>query len=141
MDATTNAVTSSLLNRAIPSPTLGLAGSFTLLQTVLIRAPPLQVLCTLRDTDTWPLWNSFCPRVAFVSGIPEEGLETGKERWLELGSVFEMDIHMEGDGLVEGSTKSRGGKFEVSVLGEIEKEGKKGWRIGWIMRGYPYMML
>ena len=101
--------------------------------------------------------------------VDEDGLWTGKEGWLEAGSVLTIEVFMSGDGLVEGRKKSReqgvvvtrverleGSDFEVgrwesrvnerahgAVSGEEGGEGKekRGYRIAWKSTGWAHWQL
>lgn len=67
---------------------------------------------------------------------------TGKEGWLEIGTVAVIDVFMNGDGLVEGKKKSRVQEIVVTVLERIEAEGgKKGVRIAWKGTGWSHWQL
>ncbi|KUJ16224.1 uncharacterized protein LY89DRAFT_685256 [Mollisia scopiformis] len=137
-------VTSSLVP-PIPVPTHGSKGTFAVLSKAIIPATPIEVLTLIRDTNTWPLWNTFCPACVISprkTPIPKCGdLETGKEGWLELGSEATIDVHMEGDGLVEGSTRSRTQGLVVTRLEKIGEDGRKAFRIAWKGVGYSHWQL
>lgn len=77
------------------------------------------MLNLVRDTGTWPVWNSFCPR-AEITGLGESGgeLGDGEEGWLRKGSVATLDVFMGGEGLVEGRKRSR---TQGIVITSLEK--------------------
>jgi hypothetical protein len=94
-------VTCSLVD-AIPVPTHGPGGSFSVLAKAQIAAPPALVLKAIRNTNEWCKWNSFCPRCVVEEGEKVEGgegagdeaLERGKEGWLEVGMSVIIDVFM-----------------------------------------------
>lgn len=151
-------VTADLIG-PLPVPTYGAGGTFTIISCTRVAASPLTVLNLIRDTNTWPQWNSFCPRAvlkprkskdkAKAKGETEETEEKEEESfggggeaegWLENGTEFVIDVFMSGDGMVEGRRRSRTQALVVRFLERIddEKDGKrrKGYRIGWTPRGY-----
>lgn len=131
----------------IPVPTHGNGGTFTILTKTIIAAAPAEVLSLVRDTNTWPSWNSFCPACVIASRkspVPEcedIDLPTGKEGWLELGSEATIDVHMSGDGLVEGSKRSRTQGIVITRLEKINEESRKGYRIAWKAVGFSHWQL
>lgn len=139
-------VTSSLVP-PIPVPTHGSGGTFTIITKTIVPAAPAEVLSLIRDTSTWPLWNTFCPSCSIQlrkSPVPEcedINIPTGKEGWLELRSEATIDVHMDGDGLVEGSKKSRTQGMVVTKLERIEGGGKIGYRIAWKGVGWSHWQL
>lgn len=111
-----------------------------------IAAPPAAVLMTVRNTNEWHKWNSFCPRCIIDPKSPQPSprsgnaaLETGKESWLEVGSIAMIEVFMNGDGLVEGKKKSRDQGIVVTKLEKLS-EGK-GYRIAWKSMGYSHWQL
>lgn len=48
-------------------------GLFTIKSKTRIIAPPNAVLDILRDTTTWPKWNTFVPKVTVKYSPPEDG--------------------------------------------------------------------
>jgi hypothetical protein len=144
-----NPVTSSIVP-PIPTPTYGPGGFFAVLARTHISAPPSTVLSLIRDTPSWSKWNSFCPSIALSpkSTPPSESTDpnipTGKEGWLELGTSGSIDVFMSGDGLVEGTKRSRTQGMLVTVLEAItptSDSSKKGYRLAWKGVGYSHWQL
>jgi hypothetical protein len=133
---------------SIPVPTHGSGGTFAVLAKTSVSAPPLSVLNLIRDTTTWSQWNSFCPACEIhppKGSAPsldlDPSIKTGKERWLELGSVATIDVFMSGDGLVPGRKRSRTQGVIITVLCPLNEAGKKGYRIAWKSTGYSHWQL
>jgi hypothetical protein len=139
-------VTSSLVP-PIAVPTHGNGGTFSILTKTIIPAAPAEVLSLVRDTNTWPQWNSFCPAAVIsprkypVPECEDINLPTGKEGWLEVGSEVTIDVHLSGDGLVEGSKRSRTQAIVITKLERISEENKKGYRIAWKAVGFSHWQL
>ena len=111
-----------------------------------IAAPPAAVLMTVRNTNEWHKWNSFCPHCIIDPKSPQASpssgdaaLETRKEGWLEVGSIAMIEVFMNGDGLVEGKKKSRDQGIVVTRLEKMT--GGEGYRIAWKSTGYSYWQL
>lgn len=134
-------ITASLVS-PLPVPTHGAGGTFTVLTRTIISAPPSDVLSLIRDTSTWPTWNSFCPVAVFAprkTEVPEcddFNIPTGMEGLLDLGSEITIDVHLQGDGLVEGSKRTRTQNLCVTRLERIDEEKRKGYRIAWKPMGF-----
>jgi hypothetical protein len=152
---------SSIPSQSIQTPTYGPSGTFTVLAQTTIQAPPLQVLNLIRDTSTWPEWNSFCPHAEVkntavkVNKKDELGDELGeKEGWLNVGMEIRIDVHMNGDGLTPGAKRSRTQDIEITHLRKIEKgeevsrlsevkgeRNGKGYMIAWKSVGWKEWQL
>lgn len=129
-------VTASLVS-AVPVPTYGSGGNFSILAKTTISAPPLEALSLIRDTKRWGEWNSFCPK-CIVKPRAAKGKESdeangkggsededGKwlegeelDGWLKVGTEMTFDTFLNGDGLVEGRKRSR---TTTVVVTRIEK--------------------
>ena len=143
----TSGVTASLVP-AIPVPTYGNDGTFAILAKTRISAAPSAVLEVIRNTNTWAEWNTFCPRCVvssekdkiLVTTQTDDSLPVGNPGWLDVGSVATIEVFMSGDGLVEGSKKSRD---QGIVVTRVEKlgDGKKGFRIAWKSTGWSQWQL
>ncbi|KAG9236347.1 hypothetical protein BJ875DRAFT_503425 [Amylocarpus encephaloides] len=132
--------------RPLPVPTHGPGGTFSVLARTTVSCAPSDVLELVRDTSTWPRWNTFCPRAEFR----EQGDGDGGEGWLNKGAKACIDVFLHGDGLVEGRTRSRVQDVEVTVLEALGREGgwegpgpegAKGWRIAWKSVGWSHWQL
>ncbi len=141
----------SSLEPAIPVPTHGPGGSFTILaKTFIPNTTPAQVLSVIRDTSTWREWNSMTP-IYTIKASPDASdppasidvdiIPTGKDGWLERGTAGTMDVFMNGDGLVEGAKRSRQQDMEITFLERIDEEGRKGFRVAWKATGYAHWQL
>jgi hypothetical protein len=140
-------VTASLLP-PIVVPTHGAGGSFSVIAKTRISSPPKVVFDLIRDTTRYEKWNSFTPRWHLSDkspkpseGVGEGGIETDKEGWLEVGSVANIEVFMAGDGLVEGSKKSREQGIVVTILESILDEGKSGYRLAWKSTGWSHWQM
>ncbi|KAH7411097.1 hypothetical protein BKA64DRAFT_741705 [Cadophora sp. MPI-SDFR-AT-0126] len=160
--------TSALHTTPIPTPTYGFSGYFTVLaKTFIPHNSPATVLSAIRDTKTWSQWNGFTPAFTFkgsssidsdskstpasgsATATSDPALMTGKPGWLDLGSEGAMTVFMNGDGLVEGSKKSREQGIIITVLEPLtsplnspqNEDQKKGYRIAWKSIGYAKWQL
>jgi hypothetical protein len=141
-------VTSSLVP-PIPTPTYGAGGSFAVHALTQISAPPSTVLSLIRDTNSWKEWNTFCPSITLSPSPPptpstDPAIPTGKDGWLELGTVGTIDVFMSGDGLVEGRKRSRTQGMIVTVLEPVvpsSSSSKAGYRLAWKGTGYSHWQL
>jgi hypothetical protein len=133
---------------ALPVPTHG-GGKFSILAKTRIAAPPAEVLSVIRNTNEWERWNTFCPQCIISPKSPpapeqtHPSIPTGKEGWLELGTIATIDVFMNGDGLVGGGgrKKSRDQGIVVTYLEELKEEGKNGYRIAWKSTGWAHWQL
>ncbi|TVY19609.1 hypothetical protein LARI1_G002565 [Lachnellula arida] len=182
----------------IPVPSHGPGGAFSVISRTRISASPLTVLNLIRDTKTWPEWNSFCPRAVIASARTSTSTRTsartstststsssrgkGKakakakatgrrtstststgtsstskegnrdfgggdesEGWLEVGTEADVDVFLNGDGLVSGHKRTRGALIAVTVLERYteEKEGvrRRGYRLAWKAIGWAEWQL
>lgn len=58
-----------------------------------------------------------------------------------MGSEATIDVHMDGDGLVEGSKRSRTQGLFITKLERISEESRKGYRIAWKGVGFSHWQL
>ena len=112
------------------------------------------MLSLIRDTNTWPKWNSFCPACSIspkkpkgsgdgdggAEGESEHEMRSGKEGWLEQGSVASIDVFMNGDGLVKGRRKSREQGVIVTAIHALD-DGRVGYRIAWKSTGWSHWQM
>ncbi|KAH6695272.1 hypothetical protein F5X68DRAFT_198179 [Plectosphaerella plurivora] len=120
-------------------------GAFTVSCSSVIAAPPLACLETVLKTGDYPQWNTFCPNVtidaappvaeAGLDSIPEVAALASRESHLYPGVDFQFEVIMKPGG------GSRQTLLHVSLLEAIERDGKKGYRIAWTMRGAPHYVL
>jgi hypothetical protein len=97
---------------------------------ITISCPPAHAYKVMRDTSTWPSWNSFCPQAEVV---PPNSQTTPAEI-LVRGSV--MTLHVR---LAPGSPAPRLQKEEVT---EASEDGASGLlSISWSARSMPKFML
>ncbi|CZS89203.1 uncharacterized protein RAG0_00621 [Rhynchosporium agropyri] len=156
--------TSKIVQPAIPSPTHGPGGSFSVEAKIFIPdTTPAAVLAVIRDTSTWERWNPHTPFFRFSSSPSSPGADSdpgsdlippGKEGWLNLGSRGAMSVFMSGDGLAPGARdkKTRQQVMVVTILEPLsssspsptspgEGQKRKGLRIAWKSEGYPHWQL
>jgi len=138
-------VTSSLLD-PIPVPTYGSKGLFSVIAKCQVPASPLEVLNLIRDTSTWPDWNTFCPSCEITSKsspAPEStdpNLPNGKEKWFDVGTLASINVFMNGDGLVPGTKRSRTQTICVTHVERINEDRRAGYRICWKATGWSAML-
>lgn len=132
----------------IPVPTHGPGGTFSVIARITIPVAPIKVLNLIRDTTTWPVWNTFCPvgvispkSVRDPSASTDPDLPSGIEGWLDVGTIAQIDVYMSGDGLVEGTKRDRTQGILVTYLEKIQKDGKHGYRIAWKSTGWAHWNL
>ncbi|KAM0322266.1 hypothetical protein ACHAQA_009555 [Verticillium albo-atrum] len=132
---------------AMPTPTLASSAlpSFTVICSTTIAAPPLQVLSTVVDTNTWPSWNAFCksatvthtpPAETVTLNAPELQALVGKAGHLYTGVTAVFSAYMTPD-----ATSPSKSPEEVTLLERFEREGRTGYRVAWRFGGMPHMLL
>lgn len=145
--AAANPVTSKIAD-PIPVPTYGPGGHFSVISKTTIPVIPIKVLNLIRDTTTWPTWNTFCPAgeispksVRDPKASTDPDLPSGNEGWLDLGTMATVDVFMSGDGLVEGRKRDRTQDIVITHLEKMEKDGRHGYRIAWKSTGWAHWQL
>lgn len=120
----------------IPTPTHGAGGSFTVISSIHIDAPPDVAFTALLDHASWPEWNRFVRRVTVTSSPPPpppssssasepplpadaSALETAIARddgtkYLKKGMCMTFNVHLM-DPEKEGSSHTQQG-MEVTLL-------------------------
>jgi hypothetical protein len=131
------AVTSAIVS-PIPVPTHGREGNFTVLAKVHINASPITTLNAVRNTNSWPNWNTFCPSCKIPATSSPE-----RVGWLELGTAATITYVM--SGASGGSSGEQG--IKISLL-DLDHEfsfddgtKRKGCRIAWISTGRAHWQL
>lgn len=116
------------LQDPIPVPTHGNGGSFSVLATAHINAPPSACLAAIRDTSTWSKWNTFNPSVTIDPKSPSPS------PILEIGTIASVKVVM--DDLKDASRDQ--GIVVTFIDQDISKKsaGKQGWRLAWKATGY-----
>ncbi|KAK3170975.1 hypothetical protein OEA41_003059 [Lepraria neglecta] len=115
----------------LPTPHWGSQRSpaFTVRATTTINASPDLVLSTLLDTSSWPRWNNFVPRATLK--LPISASDSGR---LRAGVVFTEHVDMRG----KGKNTIVKMKLLMTSLDDLnEDDGRKGFRVVWLGKGYP----
>lgn len=130
-------------SEALPVPTHGSGGIFSVSCSTTIAAPALTCLGLILDTTTYPSWNSFCPRVV-IDHAPspdaaklDESLAKFATRPEHLypGVQMRFEAHLDAN-----SASSTMVKLEVSFLERFERDGRTGYRVAWKVRGLPHFV-
>lgn len=116
---------------SLPTPHWGNQGSpaFTVRATTPINASPDLVLSTLLDTSSWPQWNNFVPRATL--GLNSSSSNPSQ---LQPGVLFTEHVDMRGRGR---NTVVKMKLLMTSLDRLDEREGRKGFRVVWLGKGYP----
>lgn len=140
-----------IASHPIATPTFGPGGSFSIIVSINIAAPPDTVFTVLTDHTKWPEWNRFIPKLTVTSSpgpaeaSPDAGaLETLIQRddgstYLKKDTKMDFDVHLD----PENGDPASGRKtsIQVTLLEPYDHAGRKGWRIAWKPTGYPGMAL
>lgn len=121
-------------------------GAFSVSCSTTIAASPFACLEAVLKTADYPRWNTFCPRAtidaappvadAGLAAIPEvASLLANGEGHLYPGVDFQFEVIMKPGG------GSRQTLLHVSLLEALERDGRKGYRVAWTMRGAPHYVL
>ncbi|KAH8758911.1 hypothetical protein F5883DRAFT_565242 [Diaporthe sp. PMI_573] len=142
----------SIPSHTVATPTFGPGGSFSIVVSINIAAPPDTVFTVLTEHKKWPDWNRFIPRLTVTSSpgpaeaSPDAGaLETLIQRddgstYLKRDTRMDFDVNLD----PETTAPAAGGRktsIHVTLLEPYDHAGRKGWRIAWKPTGYPGMAL
>lgn len=141
----------SIAPQPIATPTFGPAGSFSIVASTHITAPPDTVFTVLADHKNWPEWNRFVPKLTVISSPPAtvagpdaNALETliqgdDGSTYLKKDTKMYFDVHLDPDNAATGSGRKE--SIQVTLLEPYDHAGRKGWRIAWKPTGFPGMAL
>lgn len=141
----------SIPSHTIATPTFGAGGSFSIVVSINIAAPPDTVFTVLVDHTKWPEWNRFIPKLTVTSNPPPAeaspdagALETLIQRddgsnYLKKDTKMDFDVNL--DPLSPKSSSNTKTSIQVTLLEPYDHAGRKGWRIAWKPTGYPGMAL
>lgn len=141
----------SIPAQAVATPTFGPGGSFSIIVSTHIDAPPDTVFTVLTDHTKWPEWNRFVPKLTVTSSPPPAdadpdagALETLIRRddgstYLKKDTKMNFDVHLDPDNTDPASGRKQA--IQVTLLEPYDHAGRKGWRIAWKPTGYPGMAL
>lgn len=136
----------------IATPTFGSGGSFSIVVSIHIDAPPDTVFTVLTDHTKWPEWNRFIPKLTVTSSPPPSdadpdasALETLIRRddgstYLKKDTKMNFDVHLDPDN-TDPAASGRKQAIQVTLLEPYDHAGRKGWRIAWKPTGYPGVAL
>lgn len=143
--------TSGALSPPLPTPTHGAFGSFAIISSIHIAAPPDTTFAALLDHTSYPSWNRFVQRVTITSSpapsdpplasasSPELERTLAQDdgsKYIQKGTRMNFEVHMD----LEPGSAVQNTNLEVTVL-EPYGRGEKGWRIAWKMMGMPGVLL
>lgn len=135
----------------IATPTHGAGGSFTIISSTHISAPPDVVFAALLQHTAWPEWNRFVRLVTVTSTPPpppattttatppslEAALHSDDgSTYLKKGMRMAFNVHLDPD---DAGSYTRQG-MEVTLL-EPYGGDKKGWRVAWRGTSLPSLLL
>lgn len=141
----------SIIPNAIATPTFGAGGSFSIVVSTHIAAPPDTVFTVLADHTKWPEWNRFIRKLTVISSPPAteadpdaNALETliqgdDGSTYLKKDMKMYFQVHLDPDNATPSSSRKEA--IQVTLLEPYDHAGKKGWRIAWKPTGYPSMAL
>ena len=141
----------SIAPQTIATPTFGPGGSFSIVVSTHIHAPPDTVFAVLTDHTKWPEWNRFVPRLTVISSPPPAdaepdagALETLIQRgdgstYLKKDTKVYFEVHLDPDNPDPRSGRKEA--IQVTLLEPYGHAGRKGWRIAWKPTGYPGVAL
>lgn len=140
----------------IATPTHGAGGSFTIISSARISAPPDVVFAALLEHAAWPEWNRFVRLVTVTSSPPPTDpspdatpLEAAVHkddgsRYLRKGMCMAFNVHLDPD---DDKSYTRQG-MEVTLLEPYDagaaaagNGGSKGWRVAWRGTSIPSLLL
>lgn len=143
--------TGSIPSHTIATPSFGPGGSFSIVVSTNIAAPPDTVFTILVDHTKWPEWNRFIPKLTVTSSPPPAeaspdagALETLIQRddgstYLKKDTKMGFDVNLEP--LKADSSSNTKTSIQVTVLEPYDHAGRKGWRIAWKPTDYPNILL
>lgn len=141
----------SIPSHTIATPSFGPGGSFSIVVSISIAAPPETVFTVLVDHTRWPEWNRFVPKLTVTSSPPPAeaspdagALETLIRRdddstYLDRDTRMDFDVNL--DPLDPNSSSTTKTSIQVTLLEPYDHAGRKGWRIAWKPTGYPGIVL
>ncbi|KAK0633156.1 hypothetical protein B0T14DRAFT_506003 [Immersiella caudata] len=133
-----------ILPSALPTPSHGPGGTFTIACSTRLPASPTTCLSVVLNAPEYSKWNPFC-RTCIIDSDPipnpnPSDAPTGPG-YLTLGTAFTFGVHMD----LKDTSSPRATPLVVSVLERIkDRDERKGWRVAWKMRptlGIPAWML
>ncbi|KAI9744670.1 MAG: hypothetical protein M1818_002199 [Claussenomyces sp. TS43310] len=121
----------------IPVPTHGPSGVFAVKSAIHISARPETVSRVVLDPSSYPRWSTFtpCVEIVFQPEAARNAIWPGPND-LHPGTKFTQTVYMTGNGLKPDAkvSESRQNPIEVTFvdrLGEVEGDGREGFRIAW----------
>lgn len=136
----------------IPTPTHGPGGSFSILSSQTITAPPDTVFAVLLEHALWPDWNRFVRRVTILSTAPpspspaqpsSSALQTALatddgSRYIQKGTKMTFAVHMDPDDAASSTSQN----MEVTLLEPFDSaQPRRGWRVAWKSTSMPDVLL
>lgn len=128
----------------IATPTHGPGGTFTVIASAHIAAPPDTVFQVLVDHSQWPQWNRFVRKVVVKSTPPPDPARASTfapvdqdddgATFLKKGQAVTFRVHMDAEN-PSSSYLNQG--MEVTLLEPFGKNNKKGWRVAWKATSFP----
>ncbi|KAG8166836.1 hypothetical protein KVR01_002525 [Diaporthe batatas] len=141
----------SIPSHTIATPTFGPGGSFSIVSSINIAAPPDAVFTVLLDHTKWPEWNRFIPKLTVTSSPPPADPSPGAaalealiqrddgSTYLKRDTRMVFDVNLNPSDPNSGSTNKT--SIQVTLLEPYDHAGRKGWRIAWKPTDYPAMVL
>lgn len=143
----------ALAHTPIPTPTHGPGGSFSIIASQHIAAPPDTVFAALLSHPTWPSWNRFVRRVTVLSAPPppssppssssssalEAAIATDDgSKYIKKGTKMTFEVHMNPD----DAKSSINQNMEVTLLEPFDStDPQRGWRVAWKGTSIPSLVL
>lgn len=111
-------------------PDLARENVLVITSAITISCPASHAYKVMRDTSTWPSWNSFCPQ----ADVAAPKSQSAQPEILVKGSVMTLHVRM-----TPGNSAPRLQKEEVTEVSDHDASGVLS--ISWGARGMPKFML
>jgi len=124
-----------------PSKSSAFRSWVTIHNSISIEAPPITVITTVLDTETWPEWNLFNPTATiYHSEKPKSDSATLKSLFSRPGFLAPGTKFSESHSN-DKSSSSRARSVENLEIEIIEEIGQTGYRIVWRLLGWSNWLM
>lgn len=126
-----------------PTPTHGPGGSFSIITSCSIAAPPETVASAILDHAAYSEWNTWIPRCTVESPSPSSANNTAENspfndpQYIQPGAKLTIEVHL--DPARSWTTTNQ--NLEVTVLEPYDHSSANGWRVAWKATSHPSYLL